>query len=116
MIQSTTYTMSIFKLSKKLCRDIIEIMAKFWPGHMKQEKKIQWLNWDKMELPKNDGGVGLIDIEYFNRAMLAKQGWRILTNTSSLTAQVFKEKHYKRRTFMDAKLGENPSLIWRSIW
>lgn len=47
--------------------------------------------------------------------MLAKQGWRLLTNPTSLATRM-KEKYYKRGTIMDAKLGACPSQIWRSIW
>lgn len=44
IIQSiSTYTMSVFKLPRRLCKEINKIMSNFWWEHMKQDRKIQWM-------------------------------------------------------------------------
>ena len=47
--------------------------------------------------------------------MLAKQGWRLQTETDSLLYSVFKSKYFPNYEFVDASLGRNPSFAWRSI-
>ena len=47
--------------------------------------------------------------------MLAKQGWRILTNPNSLMAQVYKAKYFPHDEVLNSKKGSNPSYAWRSI-
>ena len=48
-----TYSMSIFKLPKKVCDDINSVLAKYWWGQTRNEKKIHWINWNKLCNPKN---------------------------------------------------------------
>lgn len=40
-----TYPMSIFRLLKKLCKDMTSAMSTFWWGHMLNDRKIPWRNW-----------------------------------------------------------------------
>ena len=66
-------------------------------------------------MPKDRGGLGFHDLKLFNLALLAKQGWRLQTNTSSLFCQVFKAKYFPHGSFVDADIGRNPSYAWRSL-
>lgn len=56
------------------------------------------------------------NLQASNLAMVAKQGWRLLTNQNSLVAKIFKEKYYPNGDVLKAKLGSNPSYAWRSIY
>ena len=64
---------------------------------------------------KLHGGIGFRNIQAFNLAMLAKQGWRILTKLDSLVAQVFKAKYFPYDDILNSKKESNPSYAWRSI-
>ncbi|XP_074324344.1 uncharacterized protein LOC141661259 [Apium graveolens] len=44
-----------------------------------------------------------------------ENGWRLITNPTSLVARMFKAKYYPNDNFLSAKLGANPSFIWRNI-
>jgi hypothetical protein len=111
-----TYTMSVFQLPRTLCRAINAMMSQFWWGHKENGKKIAWMNWGKMGRSKDIRGLGYCDLECFNLALLAKQGWRLSQNPNSLVVQTFKEKYNRDCPFMEALLGRNPSYAWRSIW
>lgn len=61
------------------------------------------------------GGMGFRDLEAFNIALLAKQGWRFLQHPDSMVATIFKEKCFKGGNFLQAPVGHNSSYVWRSI-
>jgi ribonuclease HI len=110
-----TYNMSMFLLPKSLCKEINSIMQRFWWGHKENDKKIHWMSWDKLGRSKAQGGLGFRDLVCFNKALLAKQGWRIIQNPDGLVASILKAKYFPHGSFLEAKEGNRPSLAWRSI-
>lgn len=59
--------------------------------------------------------MGFRDLTLFNKALLAKQVWNMITNPESLVSKVFKARYFKYVDIMDAAIGANPSYIWRSL-
>lgn len=110
-----TYCMSVFQLSLVLCREINGMMQCFWWGHKKNTSKIHWMSWERMGVAKSNGGMGFQDLVMFNKALLAKQVWRLLTKPESLAAQVLKAKYFLHSSVMEATVGSRPSYAWRSL-
>jgi hypothetical protein len=110
-----TYCMSVFQLTHTLCKEIRGMMQRFWWGRKDNQKKISWMSWERMGRAKTDGGLGFRDLVAFNKALLAKQIWRLLQNPSSLAARIIGAKYCPSKTVLEAKLGNRPSFAWRSI-
>jgi hypothetical protein len=111
-----TYSMSVFQLAKTVCKEINSMMSNYWWGQKDKESKIAWMSWEKLGRSKEKGGLGYRDLESFNLALLAKQGWRLLQFPDTLMATVLRQKYYPTETFLNSQLGRNPSYAWRSIW
>jgi hypothetical protein len=111
-----TYTMSVFRLPKTLIKEINSLMSKFWWSFKENFNKISWMSWQKLGWKKEIGGMGFRELDSFNMAMLAKQGWRLLKFPDSFVARVFKEKYYPKSSFLLSSLGNRPSFAWRSLW
>ncbi|CAN0847443.1 Uncharacterized mitochondrial protein AtMg00310 [Linum grandiflorum] len=73
------------------------------------------VKWNQLTLPKDKSGLGFRDFRAMNQALLAQQGWELLTNQNSLAFKLLKGKYFPNGSFLTAKLGGSPSWIWRSI-
>ncbi|KAH1072683.1 hypothetical protein J1N35_025011 [Gossypium stocksii] len=67
-------------------------------------------------MPKCDGGMGFKNMFLFNKALLAKQAWRILSQPKCLLAKVLKARYYPSSDLLLAKIGSYLSFTWRSIY
>ena len=110
-----TYTMGVFQLPGKLCDELDAMCARFWWGQVGEERKIHWKNWGFLTLPKKEGRMGFKDLRSFNLAILAKQGWRLLQDKSSLLYSYFKAKYFLRCDFLEATDCQNSSYVWKSL-
>lgn len=57
------------------------------------------------------GGLGFWDLECFNKALIAKQLWRIVTKYRSLVFTIPRKKYYKIENIMTACVKRHSSLL-----
>ena len=107
--------MGCFLLPKGLLKDLEGMMSRFWWSQKMQERKVHWLSWSKLCMPKSMGGIGFRELHSFNLAMLAKQGWRLMKNTHSLFYRVYKSKYFPNISFLHAPSPNSGSFAWKSI-
>jgi hypothetical protein len=110
------YIMNIFLLPDNLINEIERMINAFWWGGGSNNRGIRWLAWDKLACPKEEGGLGFRDFQSFNMAMVAKQGWNFMNNTTSLVSRIYKARYFPHTSFLESNIGNNPSFAWRSIW
>ncbi|GAU30599.1 hypothetical protein TSUD_392900 [Trifolium subterraneum] len=110
-----TYLMSSFLIPKGLCTQMEGMMSRFWWGSNVDKRKIHWVSWKKTCKQKNLGSMWFRDLRTFNQALLAKQGWRILTEPQTLLARTLKAKYFPQCKFLQEKQGNRSSYCWQSI-
>ncbi|XP_021717030.1 uncharacterized protein LOC110684899 [Chenopodium quinoa] len=76
---------------------------------------MSWIAWEKLHFSKNEGGLGVRDFQAFNKALLAKQAWRVFTNAQFLMSKVLEGKYFPSINFLEARLNYNASFTWKSI-
>ncbi|KAL9687723.1 hypothetical protein QQ045_032130 [Rhodiola kirilowii] len=108
------YAMSCFKLPVTLCRKLVKDFLRFW-WHRDKTRGIHWVRRDVLQREKGEGGMGFRKMELMNLALLAKQGWRIMTATDLLISKVFKAKYFPDSDMLEASGGSRPSYAWRGI-
>jgi ribonuclease HI len=110
-----TYIMSCFLLPKNLCSHIEKMVCKFWWGNNPDKRKIHWVKWSQICKNKNKGGLGYRGLRAFNEALLAKQGWKCITQPEALLSKLYKAKYHPKDNFLNAKQSQSMSYTWRSI-
>ncbi|KAM6551386.1 hypothetical protein CsatB_001194 [Cannabis sativa] len=103
------------KFGRGILKDIESMIARFRWGSTSNKHKLHWGNWKKLCRLKEQGGIGFQDLEDFNQAMLAKQGWKLMTEPACLMTRVIKALYFPHGTFTEASLGHYGSTVWRSI-
>ena len=57
-----TFAMTCFELPVSLCKRIQSALTRFWWDANDGTRKMCWLAWQKLTLPKSMGGLGFKDI------------------------------------------------------
>lgn len=107
--------MSCYKFPKRLIYKLQQLISCCWKNKSPDFRSITWDSWSSICPPKRHRGLGLRHLDAFNQALLAKHGWRFLTNPDSLCVKIMKAKYFPNTGFLKANNGKNSSYSWSSI-
>ncbi|GJW86624.1 hypothetical protein Tco_0161964 [Tanacetum coccineum] len=103
------YWASVFILPSRVLLDIEQIMRSFlWKGRSK-------VAWEVVCLPKDEGGLGVRRLDFFNKALMVSHIWKLISNKESLWVKWIHEYKLKGRNFWDIPLRGKMSWGWRKI-
>lgn len=108
-----TYSMSVFSLPVAICNEIESIIALFWWS----KRTERGIHWKALCRHKSEGGLSFHEFISFNKALWAKQGWRLLEFPNSLVARMLKARYFPTSNFLNAQAGSAPSYTCQSnLW
>jgi len=89
-----------------------------WKGN-KEGRKLPWVSWKRIAIPKAMGGWGLKNLFTFSKALAGKVVWRLIS-TTSLWTRVLHKKYISPMTIMDwirwdSKHSRGGSIIWKAL-
>ncbi|GKV26407.1 hypothetical protein SLEP1_g35721 [Rubroshorea leprosula] len=97
------FLMSVYLIPKGILLSIDKIRKSFLWGGGGDERKINWVKWEKICKRKEEGGLGVKDLRKFNLALMGKWWGRLAENKEGLWKNVVKERYGE---------GENHWLDW----
>ena len=65
------YFLSFFKAPAGIISSIESILKKKWGGS-EDSRKVAWIKWDSICVPKEDGGLGVRRLREFNISLMEK--------------------------------------------
>ncbi|KAF4404025.1 hypothetical protein G4B88_014481 [Cannabis sativa] len=108
------YSMSIFLLPKSTTEALVRHF--WWTGSSEGGIFLSLLSWDNICRPSCSGGLGIHKFNDINFCLIAKLGWQLAKNRSSLWCQVILGKYGHLGGFWGRNLPRNASRVARGIW
>jgi hypothetical protein len=105
------FYLSYLKIPIQVWKKVRPIQRDFLWGR----KKMSWIKWDTVCLPKDKGGLGVRDVRVVNISLLSKWRWRLLDNTNVVWKDVIKSK-YGGNVVGRVELGDDCKPWYASLW
>ncbi|GKU96320.1 hypothetical protein SLEP1_g9570 [Rubroshorea leprosula] len=110
---------SIFKVPKGILKELIRIQKNFLWGTSDESKKIAWVNWERVCLAKNKGGLGIPNLAIKNIALLGKWWDKFYDDAESekLWKKITISKYYSGTSTVSISntTSSKISAIWKDI-
>ncbi|VFQ98597.1 unnamed protein product [Cuscuta campestris] len=97
--------MAVHSLPKSVINKLQQMMTTFFWGHTNNKKRYHWTKWENICLPKEEGGLGIRDLEELQFAYSIKLWWNFRFNNNNC-AQFMRAK-YSTQNFSE-KLTDSP--------
>ncbi|CAA7037248.1 unnamed protein product [Microthlaspi erraticum] len=104
------HSMSTILLPKSTLAKLDQLTRSFLWGSDGENKKQHLVAWQRVCLPKRDGGLGIRSAAEMNKAMIAKVGWRLLQDQNSLWGGVLRSK------YKIGDLSERGWIVTKPYW
>jgi hypothetical protein len=112
------YYMSNILFTKKFISKLTSIIRNFWWTGVREEAnaKSRCLRaWKDICTPKNEGGLGIRNLQAMNQALILTAAWRIAEQPNSFLHGVLKSKYFPDSSIWRPNPSVPKSAFWSSI-
>jgi hypothetical protein len=112
------YYMSNIIFTKKFIARLTAIIRNFWWTCVRAEtnsKSLCLRAWNDICTPKNEGGLGIRNLQAVNQALILMAAWRIAEQPNNFLHEVLKSKYFPDSSIWRPKPNVPKSAFWSSI-
>ena len=84
-----------------------------WSGD-KDKKKYHLVKWETVCMPKEQGGLGILDLELMNISLISKWLWKLF-NEDGLWQQILTSKYLRKITLCQVSARPGDSHFWQGL-
>lgn len=104
------YWASVFIIPKSIIGQINRLLRNFlWNGGTPK------VSWAKVCTPKNQGGLGIRNLDLWNVALMSTHLFHIVSNKNNLWVKWIHEHRLRGRSFWEVKTSQNSSSVWKKL-
>jgi hypothetical protein len=108
------FMMSFFEVPKGVLQRIEFFRSRFFWQNDQHKKKYRLVKWSVVCQPKEQGGLGVTNLEIQNRCLLSK--WLVkLCNEDGLWQQVIRNKYLRNKTIGEVQKRATDSHFWKGL-
>ncbi|XP_059628877.1 uncharacterized protein LOC132271502 [Cornus florida] len=109
------YWTSVYSLPTVIINVIEKRMRNYIWGYVEDRKKIHGLSWNKLAVPKQEGGLGLCRLRDIDRAAKCSLTWDFLLSKDKLWVAWYKRYYLRQSSFWNVTPKVSSSSIWKSM-
>jgi len=108
------FTMSFFEIPKGVLENLDHFRSRFFWQGSSEKLKYRLGKWDILCRPKDQGGLGILDLQLQNKCLLAK--WLVdLLNTDGMWQTLLTNKYLRSKSLTQVKTKPYDSYFWRGL-
>ncbi|GJU50290.1 RNA-directed DNA polymerase, eukaryota, reverse transcriptase zinc-binding domain protein [Tanacetum coccineum] len=109
------YWASVFLLPITIIKEINKLLKGFLWNHGETSKGNAKVAWKNICKPKDQGGLGLKNLQVWNKALLAKHVWNIATKKDTLWVKWVHSVKLRGRSIWEVSIDVNDSWGWKNL-
>jgi hypothetical protein len=108
------FMMSFFEILKGVLKNLDHFRSRFFWQGSSDKHKYRLAKWDILCRPKDQGSLGILDLQLQNKCLLAK--WIVnLLNTDGIWQKLLTNKYLNSKSLSQVKAKSYDSHFWRGL-
>ena len=108
------FMMSFFEIPKGVLKNLDHYRSRFFWQGSSDKHRYRLAKWDILCRPKDQGGLGILNLKLQNKCLLAK--WLVnLLNTEGIWQMLLRNKYLNFKSLSQVTAKPNGSYFWRGL-
>jgi len=108
------FMMSFFEIPKGVLKNLDQYRSRFFWKGSSDRHRYRLAKWDMLCRPRDQGGLGILNLHLQNKCLLAK--WLVnLLNTEGIWQTLLRNKYLNSKSLSQVTAKPNDSHFWRGL-